>query len=215
MIMYQQQWQSGMASRAGEKGKQLSLAAMAPEPAPANRPAAVSPKSRSNGSAAGVSLKVLRCKDGVRLDLDYADERGQPELMKALGVDDPVLCNGIVRDLAGLAASGRDVSEQVLNQNLAVVRGVSPTDSIEALLAVQMAAVHAASMKAAQRLKEAQTIDQQDSASSMFNKLMRTFTMQVEALKRHRSAGEQKVVVKHVHVYPGGQAVVGNVKASA
>jgi hypothetical protein len=35
-------------------------------------------------------------------------------------------------------------------------------------------------MRAAQRLKKAETIDQQDSASSMYNKLMRTFTKQVE-----------------------------------
>ena len=55
------------------------------------------------------------------------------------------------------------------------------------------------------------TLDQEAGASSSFNKLMRTFAAQIEALKRHRSAGEQNVVVKHVHVYPGGQAVVGNV----
>ena len=48
----------------------------------------------------------------------------------------------------------------------------------------------------------------------MCNKLMRTFTMQMETLKRHRSSGEQKVVVEHVHVYAGGQAVVGNVKTA-
>ena len=32
--------------------------------------------------------------------------------------------------------------------------------------------------------------------------------------KTYRSAGEQNVIVKHVHVYPGGQAVVGNVKTT-
>ena len=59
---------------------------------------------------------------------------------------------------------------------------------------------------------EAPTLEQKDSASTSLNKLTRTFATQMEALKRHRSAGEQKVVVEHVHVYPGGQAVVGNVK---
>jgi hypothetical protein len=35
--------------------------------------------------------------------------------------------------------------------------------------------------------------------------------MQLEALNRHRSKGEQKMVVEHVHVHSGGQAIVGPV----
>jgi hypothetical protein len=46
-----------------------------------------------------------------------------------------------------------------------------------------------------------------------FNKLARTFAAQVEALKRYRSGGEQKMTVQHVHVAEGGQAIVGNVSA--
>src|SRR5262245_31080937 len=40
---------------------------------------------------------------------------------------------------------------------------------------------------------------------------MRTYTLQVEALARKRRKGKQNIRVKHVHVYSGGQAVVGNV----
>ena len=35
--------------------------------------------------------------------------------------------------------------------------------------------------------------------------------MQVEALKRYRTGGEQKVTVQHVTVNEGGQAIVGSV----
>jgi hypothetical protein len=35
--------------------------------------------------------------------------------------------------------------------------------------------------------------------------------MQIEALKRYRSTGEQKVTVEHVTVNEGGKAIVGNV----
>jgi hypothetical protein len=34
----------------------------------------------------------------------------------------------------------------------------------------------------------------------------------LEALKRHRTGGEQKVTVEHVHVHGGGQAIVGHVE---
>src|SRR5260370_1156340 len=37
-----------------------------------------------------------------------------------------------------------------------------------------------------------------DSAERAFNKLSQTFAVQVEALKRYRTGGEQKVTVQHV-----------------
>jgi len=46
----------------------------------------------------------------------------------------------------------------------------------------------------------------------MFNKLARTFTSQIEALKKYRATGEQNIRVQHVNVTDGGQAVVGNVQ---
>ena len=52
---------------------------------------------------------------------------------------------------------------------------------------------------------------QQDSAERAFNKLARTFTAQVEALKRYRNRADQTVRVEHVTVNEGGQAIVGNV----
>jgi len=42
-------------------------------------------------------------------------------------------------------------------------------------------------------------------------KMLRTFTAQMEALKKYRTGGQQKVTVEHVHVNEGGQAIVGNV----
>src|SRR5271166_2537410 len=52
---------------------------------------------------------------------------------------------------------------------------------------------------------------QQDSAERALNKPARTFTTQIEALKRYRSTGQQKVTVEHVTVQAGGQAIVGTV----
>ena len=52
---------------------------------------------------------------------------------------------------------------------------------------------------------------QQDAAERALNKLARTFATQLEALKRYRTGGTQKVTVEHVTVNAGGQAIVGNV----
>ena len=70
-------------------------------------------------------------------------------------------------------------------------------------------------MTFAERLANADTIPLQDSAERALNKLARTFAMQMEALKRYRTGGEQKVTVQHVTVGEGGQAIVGNVNQAA
>ena len=81
----------------------------------------------------------------------------------------------------------------------------------ESMLAAQMATVHVAMMTFARRLDNVETIEQQDSTERAYNKLARTFAAQVEALKRYRTGGEQKVTVEHVTVNDGGQAIVGPV----
>jgi hypothetical protein len=45
------------------------------------------------------------------------------------------------------------------------------------------------------------------------NKLARRFASQLEALKRYRTGGEQKITVQHVSVNDNAQAIVGNVSA--
>jgi hypothetical protein len=80
------------------------------------------------------------------------------------------------------------------------------------MLATQMAAVHMATMTFARRLAHIENIPQQDSAERAFNKLARTFTTQMEALKRYRTGGQQTVRVERVTVNEGGQAIVGNVE---
>jgi D-alanyl-D-alanine dipeptidase len=132
-------------------------------------------------------------------------------LSKAVGADDLDFLGGILIQLANVASKGQTVDATAVNFMISMVKGVEPRDQIEAMLAAQMAAVHSATMTFARRLNHVDNIPQQDSAERAFNKLARTFTAQVEALKRYRSAGEQTVRVEHVTVNEGGQAIVGNV----
>jgi hypothetical protein len=51
---------------------------------------------------------------------------------------------------------------------------------------------------------------QQDSVERALNELAWTYAKQMEALKRHRTGGEQKVTAPHVTVSEGGHAIVGS-----
>lgn len=95
---------------------------------------------------------------------------------------------------------------------LSVIRDLAPRDPVERMLAVQMAATHVATIRSARWLANTQNIPQAQAHYTGFNKLARTFAAQVEALRKHRTGGEQRVTVQHVNVADGGQAIVGNVK---
>lgn len=139
--------------------------------------------------------------DAVSLRPDHADAAfGQLLLMDALGTTQLDFSDGLLTQLANAATKGRAVDERQLNFMLAMVTGLEPRDQLEAMLAVQIAAVHNATMTFARRLNNVDNIPQQDSAERAFNKLARTFACQLQALKAYRSTGQQHVTVTHLNV---------------
>jgi hypothetical protein len=133
-------------------------------------------------------------------------------LADALGTGNLRFAEGLLNQIANVSRSGKELTASELNFMVATIHGIGPRDPTEALLASQMAAIHNATMVAARRLNHIETIDQQDSSSNMLNKLARTFAVQVEALKKYRSTGEQSIRVERVVVNDGGQAIVGTVR---
>ena len=158
------------------------------------------------------SISKCTAANVANISADHPEPRiGHSLLADALGTGDYEFAAGLLTQLTDVSRSGKVATKQELNFMLSLVRGINPKDETEALLAAQMAAIHNATMVAARRLNHVETIPQQDSASTMLNKLARTFAAQVEALKKYRSAGEQTIKVQHVTVNEGGQAIVGNV----
>ena len=126
--------------------------------------------------------------------------------------DQPHFVNAAAGLLTQLArATGTKIHEADLNFMVSFINGIEPRDQVESTLAAQMATVHMAMMKSMQDLPLTQNLLQQDAVERAINKFARTFIAQVEALKRYRSGGEQKVTVHHVSVSEGGQAILGNV----
>src|SRR5215469_89597 len=149
-----------------------------------------------------VRFKVSKNGSIPQIEFDHPDKLvGGALLMDALATADEDFLNGIVDQIASASAHGQDI-ERGLNFMLSVIKGIEPRDQLEAMLAAQMAAVHVTTMTFAR----VATVH-----ISAFNKLTRTFAMQIEALKRYRSGAEQKVTLQHVSVAEGGQAIVGNV----
>jgi hypothetical protein len=94
------------------------------------------------------------------------------------------------------------------------LEGIGPKTEAEGLLAVQMVACHSAAMECYRRaMLSGQTVEGRDMELKFANKLSRTYATLLETLMdSRRGKGRQKVTVKHVHVHPGGQAIVGHVQ---
>ena len=167
-------------------------------------------KRRDNMSPAP-SFKASKEADEAQMSLDHPDLNvGAVMLADAFGTGDTDFRNGLLGQLADLATSGNKVDVAALNFAISVVKDIKPEDQLEAMLGAQMGAVHTVTMTLANRLNNVDDIRQFDSAVRAFNKLVRTFTMQLDALKRYRRKADQTVRVERVIVNDGGQAIVGN-----
>jgi hypothetical protein len=177
----------------------------------AQRERAVRIASATRESTAAPPMKLSM--KGNTLEVGYSLD---PALAMALqmadmGTTDQDFHRGIIHQIASIGSQGNRVDSGNSNFIFAVVRSVEPRDELEAMLATQMGAIHAATMMLARRLNHVDNITQQDAAERALNKLARTFSTQMEALKRYRTSGQQKVTVEHVTVNAGGQAIVGAV----
>jgi hypothetical protein len=182
------------------------------QPTPREAKALEDIHARNNARAPAPKVKVEQ-KDGVSIISNHHADlvTGGYLLQGAIGGDSFNFLDGLLEQLCNASSKGKIPDERALNFMVNLVKGVKPRDQVEAMLASQMAATHNATMTFARRLAHVETIEQQDSAERAYNKLARTFAMQVEALKRYRSQGEQVVRVERVTVHEGGQAIVGNV----
>jgi hypothetical protein len=171
---------------------------------------------RMNNEPAAPRLKVEKDDKGTKVSLDHPHQTAaRGLLMEALGTADFDFDSGLMKQLKQLAVHDGKVDARELNFLVSMIKGIKPNDQLEAMLGAQMAAVYTIAMRFAEQFYRVESLQQQDSADRIFNKLMRTFVMQLEALKRYRTGGEQKVTVQHVSVGEGGQAIVGNVTQAA
>lgn len=101
--------------------------------------------------------------------------------------------------------------QEQINAGIAAIAGIAPENEAETMLAVQMLGTHSLAMDMLSKAKCATTPEHLERFGTLATKMLRTYTTQLEALAKIRRGGAQKVTVEHVHVYSGGQAIVGNV----
>lgn len=101
-----------------------------------------------------------------------------------------------------VAALGLDAAATVQAQN-----------SVEKMLAHQIALAHKLSFDFADRALAQSSPVEQARLASVSVRLMDSFQRAVATFQRLRTGGNQTVTVQHVNIESGGQALIGNVQA--
>ena len=216
-----------MASRSRDTPKRPKHGRL---PAPAPLPARVPPRTpaeedlvaawqarRADRSGRPPKFETEKGPDGAHTvqPPDGDDALWGARLAASLGTADPDAAAHLLDQVAG--SCWKASPDFAVNATLAMVHGIGPRDAAEAMLATQMVAVHNVALE---QLRRAQLSGQSDDGVKLSvahaARLLRLFALQVEALARYRGkTSEQRVTVEHVHVYDGGQAVVGAVSGAS
>ena len=150
-------------------------------------------------------------KDGQTVTVTREDT-----LMKLFGTKHPEQANAFLGHCMKVLRSNEASDDHGSNDErlfmVSIVSDLKPRDAVERMLAVQMAATHVALIRTGGMLARADQLPQYEAHERAYNKLARTYTAQMEALRKHRNGGKQTVTVQHVNVADGGQAIVGDVQ---
>lgn len=141
------------------------------------------------------------------------DAAAQLEMHMVVGCKNSDAVNMLTEQLMALSAADIEKHDaRRMNRAIAMLDELAPTDGCEGMLAAQMVAVHVTAMQCFSRANlEGQTFEGRELNMKHGAKLSRIFAQQLQSLDKHRRNGQQQVIVKHVHVNEGGQAIVGDV----
>src|SRR6516162_5202563 len=116
-----------------------------------------------------------------------------------------------MKRIADALRTDHKIDPAELDTVFAIISGQQPKNELEAMVISQMAVTHALTMRSYGNLNRSDNIQQQDSNALTIARLTKAFASQVDALAKLRRGGEQRVVVEHVHIHAGAQAIVGAV----
>ena len=141
----------------------------------------------------------------------------EPAALRAtFGVVDGQVATRLLSQLVSILQPNPDkpVDAAVVNQALAMIEGIGPNDTLEAMTATLLVCVQHAALDA---LRRAQHPDQTPGGRALYLSLAlkatSRFAQLLEALNHGRGKGvTQQIIVKRVTVEPGAQAVVGSLE---
>jgi len=158
-------------------------------------------------------VKFKKIKEKTVTHVEEDPDKFWPQMMETVGSPDIDFFKNILSQVSSTLPNGD--SEEVSNFITALMHGLKPKDETEGVLIAQMVGTHNLIMEYMKRaMIPGQYLEAANDYSNRAYKLMNLFLKQVETLEKYRGkAAQQKVIVEHVHIHEGGQAVVGHIES--
>ncbi|KGT76052.1 hypothetical protein MA20_29890 [Bradyrhizobium japonicum] len=119
-----------------------------------------------------------------------------------------------LQSAARLPNSG--ISQIAINAALSFIENAKPQTELEAALVVQMACSHAAGMAVLSRVGGGHGGDRHVATmAAAASRLLRTYALQLETLRRWRNGGSQYMRIEHINIESDAQAMLGNFRNNA
>jgi hypothetical protein len=131
------------------------------------------------------------------------------ELVNTLAAPGAVAMDASAHRLDLLTSMGTDVAAMALD----AAETIQASNSLEKMLAHQMAICHQEAMRYVTKAALEQDPVHAVRMMNLSTRLMETYQKGLLTLKRLRGTGEQRITIQHVNVTDGGQAVIGQVKS--
>ena len=155
-----------------------------------------------------LAADALQCRSPVTLAAGgEVLPQHDPQLVDTLAAPGVVAVDASTHRLDLITAMGTDVAAMALDAS----ETIQAQNSLEKMLSHQLATCHEAGMR---YVSKASLESDPVHAVRMMNlaiRSMETFQKGLLTLKRLRGTGEQRIVIQHVNVTDGGQAVIGQV----
>jgi hypothetical protein len=142
-------------------------------------------------------------------------EKNLPEIFaKFLGTDKANFAKRalfLIQDIAAHGETSEERSDEAMAAASEMLLEFQPRNGVEAMLAIQMTISYEAAMKCMKRATEAKELTLHSAMIKNGHKMMQAFLEHLRMLHKLRGGGDQKMVIEHVNVAPGAQAIVGTV----
>jgi len=132
------------------------------------------------------------------------------ELVDTLAAPNVAALDASAHRLDLITRMGTDVSAMALDTS----DTMGASNSLEKMLAHQMAVLHENAMRNASKAALEQDPGHSVKMMNLSIRSMETFQKGCLTLKRLRGTGDQKITIEHVNVMQGGQAVIGSIQPS-
>lgn len=110
-----------------------------------------------------------------------------------------------------LAMPNNKCNRDKINVMLQALANSAPADAVEARLCMQTTVLYAQGMQYIANAEQVEHLPLKEFYMKNAIKLLRLHNETIEAVNRHHRGGEQRVMVQHVYVNEGSQAIVGTV----